>query len=712
MYPVIPPLIEIEASLFYQVNLAKYSGLLVLFVSCNLALAAEDDFKQLLEPVFQENCVKCHGKDGKVKGKVNLLELQSSAALSKNPELLEKLVEALDFEDMPPEDEPVLDSETRKRLVLHLKEMLHASVSAGKTFAQAPIRRMNRFQYNNAVTDLFDLNCVVFALPERMMREHQNYFKPASGKMPNKVVVGSRPLGKSQLIEKRLGGVAPFPQDLRAEHGFDNRGDHLSLSPLLLESFLKLSQSIIRSSDFGPKTCGIWKTFFVEPGPEKNAEAEIRKRLRPFLTRAFRHPVEESLLDRYTTFVQAKIQSGNSFSDSMKSVASATIASPKFLYLYDTATQSEQVEALDDYDLASRLAFFLWGSIPDQALLDLAASGKLSDPEVLSREVDRMLNDHRLKRFCDSFPSQWLQLERIISSVPDREHFPEFYFSKYRVSMHMMLEPLLLFETILIEDRPILELIDSDFTYRSAMLDKMYGAEKKGAKNQVRGIPFERIALSDRRQGGIITNAAVMTMTSGPERTKPITRGAWLATVIFNDPPEPPPADVPPLEEKAPAKEAHMTLRERLSAHRERADCAGCHEQIDPLGFALENYGPTGKWRELYDNDRKVDMNGTLFRRHEFNDIVEFKDAVLAEKDRFVRGFAEHLLSFALAREVGVADGPALEKISKATAADGYRIKSMIKHVVQSEPFLQKSNSKVMVSAVTGSKGKKSPANE
>ncbi|MFK5923151.1 MAG: DUF1592 domain-containing protein [Verrucomicrobiota bacterium] len=681
-------------------------------VFCNLALAAEDDFKQLLQPVFQDSCVKCHGKDDKVKGKVNLLELQSSSELSKNPELLEKLVEALDFEDMPPEDEPALDAATRKRLVLQLKEMLHASVSARKTLAQAPVRRMNRFQYNNAVTDLFDLNCVVFALPERMMREHQNYFKPASGKMPDKVVVGSRPLGKSQLIEKRLGGVTPFPQDLRAEHGFDNRGDHLSLSPLLLESFLKLSQSILQSSNFGPKTCGIWKAFFAEPDAEKNTETEIRKRLRPFLTRAFRHPVDGELLDRYTNYVLAQIQSGESFTDSMKAVASATIASPKFLYLYDTASQSEQIEALDDYDLASRLAFFLWGSIPDQPLLDLAASGKLSDPEVLSREVERMLNDHRLKRFCDSFPSQWLQLERIISSVPDREHFPDFYFLKYRASMHMMLEPLLLFETILIEDRPILELIDSDFTYRSAMLDKMYGVEKKGVKNQVRGIPFKRVALSDRRQGGIITNAAVMTMTSGPERTKPITRGAWLATVIFNDPPEPPPADVPPLAEKAPAEEANLTLRERLSAHRERADCAGCHEQIDPLGFALENYGPTGKWREVYENDRKVDMNGTLFRKHEFNDIVEFKDAVLAEKDRFVRGFAEHLLSFALAREVGVADGPALEKIAKATAADDYRIKSMIKHVVQSESFLQKSNPKVMASAVTGAKGKKSPANE
>ena len=253
----------------------------------------------------------------------------------------------------------------------------------------------------------------------------------------------------------------------------------------------------------------------------------------------------------------------------------------------------------------------------------------------------------------------------------------------------MMLEPLLLFETILIEDRPILQLIDSDFSYRSARLDNIYyGANRVDQQNPVTVLPFKRVQLSDRRQGGVITNAAVMTMTSGPQRTQPITRGAWLATVIFNDPPKPPPADVPPLSEEAPKDEEHLTLRERLSAHRERADCAGCHEQIDPLGFALENYGPTGKWRETYDNGRKVDMNGTLFRMHEFNDIVEFKDAVLAEKDRFTRGFASHLLSFALARETGVGDSLSIDRIATETAADDYRIQTLIRQVVLSESFL------------------------
>ena len=194
------------------------------------------------------------------------------------------------------------------------------------------------------------------------------------------------------------------------------------------------------------------------------------------------------------------------------------------------------------------------------------------------------------------------------------------------------------------------------------------------------------------RWGGVITNAAVMTMTSGPNRTQPITRGAWIATVIFNHPPEPPPADVPPLDEKPAAGQEHLTLRERLSMHRQRSDCKGCHEQIDPLGFALENYDPVGQWRQTYDNGRDVDVAGTLFRKHAFTDVIEFKEALLAEKDRFTRALAGHLLSFALARQLDASDQVALDTIAEATARDDYRIQTLIKQVIISDPFLSKSN--------------------
>ncbi|MFK7769558.1 MAG: DUF1592 domain-containing protein [Mariniblastus sp.] len=687
-------------------------------VPSTMSADENDAFEKIVLPAFETHCGKCHGATEDIEGDVNLLGLKRDQ-LPENIELIRQIIDSIDLKEMPPADEPELAPETRQELILELQTILHDLVARKTSYSPIPIRRMNRFQYNNAVIDLFQLKCIVFTLPERMLREHQGYFKPASGKMADVVTVGSRPLGKSQMIEKRLAGVAAFPQDLRAEHGFDNRADHLSLSPLLMESFLKLGQSVTQSPDFIPRNVGIWKEFFAAPAKTDDQAAAIRGRLKRFLSRAFRRPVENELLDRYTNFVNRQIESGAEFHEAMKAVAAATISSPNFLYLYDRSNM-EQEEAgsaakastvenstvknfavIDDFEFASRLSFFLWSSLPDQELLDIAAKGELRNPKVLDQQFNRMLRHKKLKRFCDSFPSQWLQLERIISSLPDREKFPQFYFGKYLQSMHMMVEPLLIFETVLIENMPITQLIDSDFTYRSGLLEKAYQdlrtknnkAKKKGGDVTV--LFFHRVPVTDRRIGGVITNAAVMTMTSGPERTNPITRGAWVASVIFNNPPEPPPADVPPLDEKPPESEVHLTLRERLSMHRKRADCRGCHERIDPLGFALENYDSVGRWREKYENDRDVDMQGILFRRHEFTDVVGFKDAILAEKDRFTRGLAGHVLSYAIARELSATDQPALDQIAAATAKDGYKIQTLLKQVILSEPFQSKNNPKL-----------------
>ena len=660
--------------------------------------------------VLRERCVHCHGESDEVMGGVDLVEFLKRPGQTSEPELLQDLIRVVDLGEMPPEDEGELMPAVQAKLVKALKTRFKMVVAEESEPELAEIRRMNRFQYNNAVKDLFRLKSIVFTLPERMMRQHSKYFDPASGKMPDAVRVGSRPLGKSQMIEKRLAGVAAFPQDLRAEHGFDNRGDQLSLSPLLMEAFLSLSQSIVGSPDFTPANVGIWKEFFAEPAASVSQPDEARVRLRPFLTRAFRRPVSEESLARYADYAKRQLESGVGFTEVMKRVSSAVLASPRFLYLYSTPGMRASVSSdsvgsdsvsdakqpdlpaatrQEDIDLASRLSFFLWGSIPDQELIDLASTGQLRDPDVLQAQFRRLMHDPKLKRFCDSFPSQWLQLERIISSVPNREKFSGFYMSKYRHSMHMMLEPLLLFEAVLIENMALTQLIDSDFTYRSPLLTRVYG-ETAGGKGGggVTVLNFTRQPITDRRQGGVITSPATLTMTSGTDRTKPITRGAWVSSVIFNLPPEPPPADVPPLKEKPSSEESELTLRERLSLHRERADCAGCHEQIDPLGFALENFDAIGKWRDQYENGREIDASGRLFRRHEFSDVVGFKDAILAEKDRFVRGFAGHLLSFAMARELGPLDQNELDRIAAATIADGYRIQTLFREIVFSKPFL------------------------
>ncbi|MBN78105.1 MAG: hypothetical protein CMO36_07860 [Verrucomicrobiaceae bacterium] len=660
-------------------------AVLAALAGSSLGVDTKGLFDAEIQPFFQQHCIKCHGEGDKIKGKLDLRTYSDHAELLQDADRIEDIISVIKEGEMPPEEEPKIYGQIRVDILEGLNKTLVEAIKSSRSSSQTPIRRMNRFQYANAVKDLLKLKVEVYPLPERMMRDRSNYFKPETGKIPSKITVSSRPLGKSGLIEPRLSGVAPFPQDLRAEHGFDNRGDHLSLSPLLMESFLNLSRSIVLSENFNRKNCGVWPQLFEEPKEKDRANKIINERLNHFLTRAFRRPVDLATLNRYSSHATELIKSGSTFLDAMKETVSAILASPRFLYLYDSESKHSK-----DYELATRLSFFLWGSIPDDVLIERAASGDLSNPDVLRAEVERMLLDGRLKRFCDSFPSQWLQLDRIISSVPDPKKYPDFYYAppNYRTTMDMMMEPLLLFETILVEDRPITDLIDSDYSYRSKRLSKWYDSKVEGRLGGPVTMAFERVSINDRKEGGVITSAAVMTMTSGPEETKPITRGAWISGVIFNDPPEPPPADVPTLENDDSELAKQMTLRERFSSHRDNPDCAGCHKKLDPLGFALENFDAVGRWRDQYHNGREVDSSGILFRKHKFNDVVEFKDAIMSEKDRFTKALVSHLLSFSLGRKVSAFDSPTVDLVAKKVKESDYSLRVMIHEIVQSNPFL------------------------
>ncbi|MFP6588128.1 MAG: DUF1588 domain-containing protein, partial [Pirellulaceae bacterium] len=252
--------------------------------------------------------------------------------------------------------------------------------------------------------------------------------------------------------------------------------------------------------------------------------------------------------------------------------------------------------------------------------------------------------------------------------------------------MNLMAEPLLLFETVLVEDLSILQFIDSDFSYRSPMLTTWYDAANPVAFHGPGELVFKRVAITDRRQGGIFTNAAIMTMTSRSDQTQPITRGAWVATVILNDPPAPPPADVPLLNNvDDPADE--LSIKEKFAAHQENASCASCHRKIDPLGFVLENYNPVGFWRDEYRDGKPVESKGVLLGQHAFSNIVEFKDALLLEKDRFTSALAKHLLTYALGRRLDYRDVLAVEGIVRETAKSEYRLRALLREVVLSEAF-------------------------
>jgi hypothetical protein len=675
-------------------NSAVFRYLLILFaVAISNVVVAAENFR-LLQTSIQQHCLDCHGIDGE--GDVNLLALKNASDAQAQPALIKDVIAVLRDRRMPPETEPPLADPVRQKLIAMLQS-IQAEVLHNYPFEPIPIRRMNRFQYNNAVVDLLGLDRDIFQLNERLLRRREDYFKPETKKMPDQVRISSRPLSKDIDNERPEGfrGVAPFPQDKRAEHGFDNQGDHLTLSPLLMESFLQLSRTVSESPDLNPQECRQWNHLLASPPPEADQAAVLRSRLEQFLRRAFRRRIDPQTLDQFVEFTEGQLQAGQNFEQSMRMAIGIIIGMPDFLYLYEenlankTDNKTSGRQPINDFELATRLAQFFWSSIPDDALLDLAETSQLSQPKILRMQIERMMNDRRSARFCDNFPSQWLQLDRLITSIPDPEKFPYFYYHGYRTSMHMISEPLLLFETIFVEDRTIMDLLNPSYTWQSDMLKANYeGHSNVGKDVQVQ--VFRRIALNDPRRGGVITNAAVMTMTSTPSRTQPITRGAWVNEVIFNDPPEPPPADVPSLPEANTKEIAELTIRERLAIHRQRADCAGCHNQIDPFGFALENYGPTGVWRDQYENERDVDPSGTLFNQHRFETAIEFKQLLVREKQRFIRAFVAHLLTYALGRELGPADWPTLDSITNKALAGEDTMRTIMMNVALSDSFMHK----------------------
>ncbi|MDF1841538.1 MAG: DUF1588 domain-containing protein [Rubripirellula sp.] len=445
--------------------------LIVLAICTNTGRSWSSEINGGLQQLLSEHCFVCHGAED-VNGEVNFEELSSYEDWIRHPALIEQALEAISSAAMPPEGEPAPSDESRLVATNALKKMLkEASLKAD--VARQPLRRLNRLQYNNTVRDIFQLNRDIFPLSEKLMTRYDDYLSLGSGdvavRMPKTVHVASHTLQPTP----GLTGVKPYPKDLRASHGFDNQADQLTLSPLLLDAFLQFSVSILESEDFNQSTVGVWDEFFSAPGSDADSDAAIRDRLQRFLRLAFRGNVNQETVERYAVFTKGKLNSGLSFTEAMKKAAAVAMSSPLFLYRATTTDQQGQ-----EFALASRLSYFLWASCPDDELLELAEQGQLSDPDVLQRTLDRMMRDQKIERFLDTFPAQWMQLENLMAATPDPAINKYFHLDpKSPASLQMVLEPLLLFDTVFVENRPITDLISPTFGYQSEFLQTWYNSK-------------------------------------------------------------------------------------------------------------------------------------------------------------------------------------------------------------------------------------------
>ena len=413
----------------------------------------------------------------------------------------------------------------------------------------------------------------------------------------------------------------------------------------------------------------------TESSDERRCATEIVTQL---AERAFRRPVTDDDLAGLMAFYDAGVPDGG-FEAGVRDALSAVLASPHFIYRAESG-EGEGTATLSDLELASRLSFFLWSSLPDQALLELAEASRLRDSGVLAAQVKRMLADERAKSLVEDFAFQWLDVEKLDEIVPDRAQFPQA--SGLLDPRELMKEELRLFvDSVFRGDRSVVELLTADYTYLNERLAMHYGIET------VKGARFREVKLPDESRYGLLGKGAVLMLTAYPNRTSPVLRGAWIQERLLGSPPPAPPADVPELVENK-RGEAPRTLRARLEQHRENPTCYSCHGVMDPLGFALENFSAVGQFR-THDPDTRtpIDASGTLPDGTAVSSAVDLRRALAAHPEKFVQALTESLLAFALGRTLDYRDMPTAREIVRRAAKDDYRFESIVLGIVSSDAF-------------------------
>jgi hypothetical protein len=338
---------------------------------------------------------------------------------------------------------------------------------------------------------------------------------------------------------------------------------------------------------------------------------------------------------------------------------------------------------ISDLELASRLSFFIWSSLPDDELLDAAIAGTLGDSGVLEAQARRMLSDPRSISLVDNFASQWLHLRNLDSVTPDLREFPDF---DDNLRQAFRRETELFVEGILREDRSVLELLKSDHTYLNERLARHYGIPS------ILGSRFRRVTPDPKHhRGGLLRQGSILTVTSYATRTSPVIRGHWVLENLMGTPPPPPPPDVPALEENP--VDAALSMRERLAKHRANPACASCHDRMDPVGFALENFDAVGRWRE-YENGAEIDVTGGLPDGSVFAGVDRLENGLLERPELFVRTLSEKLMTYSLCRGMETHDAPPIRRIVRNAQADGWRFSSIVLGITQSVPFQMRARSR------------------
>jgi hypothetical protein len=621
------------------------------------AAARVPAFTTTIQPLLKTYCFACHNAN-KRKAGLNLEKIESDQEALDSFELCEQIGKRLQAKEMPPAKSKQPTADERQTLLGWVKHVSESQISYDKltkeqlekALAGEPLsRRLSRTEYNNTLRDLFGVD-----------------------------------LHAGDLLPSEGGGG----------EGFDNAGATLFTTPVLMEKYIEAAELVLntllpatgahdktRSANKAEaeKLEGVRRKLLIAvPGPHITPREAARRILDSFLPRAFRRPITEKELERYLGLFDLAAKRGDSYEQSLKLALKGVLVSPSFLFLMETPPNKSGIYRLDHYEMASHLSYFLWGSAPDAELMRLASQGKLHDDEVLREQIRRMLRDPRGRGLADGFAGQWLGIRPLGTTIrPDAKAFQEF---DEELAAAMREETLLFFNSILYEDRSVLEILAADYTFVNERLAALYKIDG------IKGTQMRRVKLNDPVRGGVLGQSSILAVTSFPHRTSPVLRGRWILEELLGAEVPPPPPDVPVLKERK-KDDTGETIRQKLEKHRSSPECATCHNRMDPLGFGLENLDVLGRFR-TEQNGKPIDSVGILPTGEKFNGPVELKKLLL-EKRRaeFLRNLCRKMLGYALAREVTRAEMSVVKDCVEALEQGDFRASRLLETIVTSYPF-------------------------
>ncbi|WP_419189959.1 DUF1592 domain-containing protein [Stieleria marina] len=598
-------------------------------------------FDAQIRSIVRYNCYGCHNDD-EASGEVNLARDENPGLLRKHRKTWIKVREVVESREMPPDDE--LSDDKREKLIAYLDKTLDQIDC--ESFANpytTTARRLTRIEYEQTVRRLTGLDL--------MLTEDFS---------PDPVSFGFAGLGATVGIS-----------EVQVEQYADAAK---RITTALQES--RETESRAFDNWFGQRLRHHSKTDLEAKQQTQHAERVLRK----FASEAFRRPVDESYLQ---SLMRVYDVARRQEQDEVAAIAAAmrgVLMSPRFfMRIEQSRVDAPEAYPVDDFDLATRLSFFLWSGPPDSVLLKLAGEGRINDERVLRKQVRRMLRDERVvEGLVANFFGQWLQLNHIDQHTVNVDRYPGF---DQALRTAISGEPRRVLTEMVRKDLPVITLIDAKFTYVNQRLAKHYGypfSEESDSEG------FVRIATPDRRRGGLLTTAALLMLTSDPGRTNVPRRGNFVAGTYFGDPPPPPPPGVPELGEQADSGD--RPLRELLEEHRKNPACASCHAKMDPLGFALENFDATGRWR-TEDAGANIDASGELSSGETFAGVIELKDVLLRNKSKLIRHMTERMLVYALGRSLQTQDECVVRDAVSAADSHGDRLSAIVETIVLSFAF-------------------------